>query len=450
MFEPAYTSMPRYRRRPRGTVLIAAMIIIFALVAMVMVMGQSARVEATASANQAAGAEAAVIARGAEQYVLALLAEATELPDELDSSHFEAVPVGTGYFWLRRPDYDDPTLPLFGLVDESSKVDLNRVTRDSLLYLPGMTDELASAIIDWRDEDGEMETAGAENETYLQRQEGYQAKNGPFETVEEMLLLNTMTRDLLYGPQRSDEAATIGGTFASELYQTIGFHDFFTAWGGESTLNPDGEARVNVNGQDNRQALTDLLNEKLGASRGQTIIDTMGNTTFRGVIDFGVRAGLTLDEFQAIEHYIIAQPASQQGQQATPVPMRININTAPREVLLTLEGLGGDDVDTLLARRPAMGTGEPASIAWVLDAFGDREANREKLSDLSNLVTGQGAFYSADIVAIAGNGRAFRRVRIVIDASTATPKIVYRRDLTERGWPLDPDIRLALRSGAGI
>src|SRR5690606_11119577 len=112
-------------------------------------------------------------------------------------------------------------------------------------------------------------------------------------------------------------------------------------------------------------------------------------------------------------------------------PMRVNLNGAPREVLLTPAGLEENDVDTLLARRPLAGAGEPASLAWVLDAFGDREANREKLSDLSNQVTGRGAYVSADIVAIAGNGRAFRRVRIVVDVQTATPKIVYRRDLTE-------------------
>jgi hypothetical protein len=63
--------------------------------------------------------------------------------------------------------------------------------------------------------------------------------------------------------------------------------------------------------------------------------------------------------------------------------------------------------------------------------------------------------YSADIVAVSGDGRAFKRVRIVVDASptstTSTtappPHIIYRRDLTGYGWPLDPQIRQQLRAG---
>ena len=87
MRDPTRPIRPMPVRR-RGTVLIAAMIIIFALVGMVIVMGQSARVEATASANVVAASEATVIARGAEQYVLGMLAESIEpfkpKPDWID------------------------------------------------------------------------------------------------------------------------------------------------------------------------------------------------------------------------------------------------------------------------------------------------------------------------------------------------------------------------------
>jgi len=65
-------------------------------------------------------------------------------------------------------------------------------------------------------------------------------------------------------------------------------------------------------------------------------------------------------------------------------------------------------------------------------------------------LTGASYRYSADIVAVSADGRAFKRVRIVVDASrfnplavslgttTTTPPavIVYRKDLTAYGWPL--------------
>jgi hypothetical protein len=110
-------------------------------------------------------------------------------------------------------------------------------------------------------------------------------------------------------------------------------------------------------------------------------------------------------------------------------------------VLLCLDWASEEDVDTLISHRAAVGTN---SVAWVFEALGDRAVG------LGNQITGQGRQYSADIVAASGNGRAFQRVRIVVDASASPPRIVYRRDLTARGWPLDPAIREELRAGGAL
>src|SRR5688500_2755702 len=101
------------------------MVIIFALASLALVLGSSMRVEATAASNRLAAQEALAVERGAEQYVLALL---TETPDEvelLEESEFEAQPIGRGYFWILKPDFNDPALPLYGLTDESARLDLN-------------------------------------------------------------------------------------------------------------------------------------------------------------------------------------------------------------------------------------------------------------------------------------------------------------------------------------
>ena len=76
------------------------------------------------------------------------------------------------------------------------------------------------------------------------------------------------------------------------------------------------------------------------------------------------------------------------------------------------------------------------------------EMLESKAIGLGSFITGRGAVYSADIVAVSGNGRAFRRVRIVVDtAGESGPRIVYRRDLTDLGWPMDPQILQGLRNG---
>jgi hypothetical protein len=67
-----------------------------------------------------------------------------------------------------------------------------------------------------------------------------------------------------------------------------------------------------------------------------------------------------------------------------------------------------------------------------------------------NAITGKSYQYSADIVAVSGDGRAFKRVRIVVDCQASPAKIVYRKDLTSFGWPLQQSIRDTLRLGKPI
>src|SRR5690606_14301785 len=107
------------------------------------------------------------IVRGAEQYVMAVLAESTDPIDLLDESYFEEVPLGGGYFWILRPAYDDPAMPVFGITDETCKIDLNTFASayERLSEMPVLTDELAASIIDWGDEDeNPTEGFGAESQ----------------------------------------------------------------------------------------------------------------------------------------------------------------------------------------------------------------------------------------------------------------------------------------------
>lgn len=55
--------------------------------------------------------------------------------------------------------------------------------------------------------------------------------------------------------------------------------------------------------------------------------------------------------------------------------------------------------------------------------------------------------YSADIVAVTADGKAFKRVRIVVNGKNPPSKIIYRKDLTGLGWPLPLQVRDALRAG---
>jgi hypothetical protein len=112
-------------------------------------------------------------------------------------------------------------------------------------------------------------------------------------------------------------------------------------------------------------------------------------------------------------------------------------------VLFCLPGLDEADVNNMLSARSGINA-TPGDISWVSEAIPG------KAGAIAQYITGTSYQYSANILAVSGNGRAFKHVRIVIDARTTPAVIVYRKDLTDRGWPLDQETLMSLRRGEGI
>jgi hypothetical protein len=79
------------------------------------------------------------------------------------------------------------------------------------------------------------------------------------------------------------------------------------------------------------------------------------------------------------------------------------------------------------------------SIAWLRAALGDEGAVQA-----GPFITGRSLQVSADIAAVGRHGRGYRRARFVIDTSTGTPRVIYRRDLSSLGWALGSDARQSL------
>ena len=469
----------------RGTVLIATMFIVSMLTGLVLVLCRSMRVESIASANESASIQASAIARGAEQYVIGLLTAEKDNVRLLPESYFAAVPVGDGYFWLARPDFSDPALPLFGLTDESSKVNVNSATAPALLRLPYMTEELAAAIVDWRDTDTTPGQNGAENEYYSGQQPPYACKNAPYETLEELLLVRGVTRQMLWGDGSAPPLGTAnaagavlgtGTSVVNDVWLARGIGDLLTIYSSEpppTAATDDGSGSgtgsgtdqqqqpINVNDRNQRDRLRQLLTDRLSQNRAGEIMNLRGNDNLEGdIFTFYHRVNLEPEELDQILDSITAtqtgQQQPQQPQQPQAVRGKINVNTAPREVLATISNnLTPEDIQKILdARQNGVASGgginmtntpSASGLGWFAEALG-----QEKAPGLGNLVTGKAFQWSADIVAVTGNGRGYKRVRIVVDTSAGTPQIIYRRDLTDGGWPMDPAILASIRSGSGL
>jgi hypothetical protein len=119
----------------------------------------------------------------------------------------------------------------------------------------------------------------------------------------------------------------------------------------------------------------------------------------------------------------------------------VNVNTAPKEVLLCLPGLDESDAEALVSYRQANSDGLD-SIAWVTQVL-----SQEKAVGIGSYITVRSYQYSADIVCVSGNGRAYKRYRAVLDTQSGSPRVVHFRSLTHFGWPLQPEIVAALRKG---
>jgi len=87
--------------------------------------------------------------------------------------------------------------------DEAGKIDLNSAREDLLtgLLRSGGADEnqanaLRDAILDWRDRDNLRRDQGAEDDDYAAAGRAYGAKDGPFNSIEELRLVAGMTEAL--------------------------------------------------------------------------------------------------------------------------------------------------------------------------------------------------------------------------------------------------------------
>ncbi|MBN2128428.1 MAG: general secretion pathway protein GspK [Sedimentisphaerales bacterium] len=431
--------------RVRGTVLIVTIWVVLVLAGLALVFARSMRIAAIVSANHVASLEAECVAAGALEYVIAQL---STISDEDASAlegadSYQAMELGQSYFWILRSNLEDDREFEYGITDEAGKINLNSASLEMLLKLPGMTSELAASIIDWRDEDSEISTGGAENEYYLSLSEPYDCKNGPLETVDEILLIKGASEDLLYGEDTNlngvlDDHENDGDNSDPPDNRNgrldAGFYDYVTVYSVEANVDSEGNQRLNVNEAQSRADLQAALEEVVKEERALEIMNQIPtNPRYDNVLDFYLGAGLTSEEFAQIAERLTTSAEET-------LPGLVNVNTASKEVLLCLPGLEESDVEALLSYRTS--NNDIDSVAWVAEVL-----DNAKAVEIGSFITTRSFQYSADIVCLAGNGRAYKRYKAVLDLREASPVIVYWKTLTHSGWPLSEAIVAAVRKG---
>jgi DNA uptake protein ComE-like DNA-binding protein len=431
------------RARQRASVLIIVLWICIGLVTIALYFANSMTYELRAADNRVSGIAADQAIEGAARYVRYQLQSYTTngmsmLPD---STQFpcENVAIGDAHFWIigRDPESASSTEPYFGLVDEAGKLNLNYANTNALSYLPNMTLDFAQAIADWRGTNG-MSTLDYASS-------GYTEKNAPFESVDELRLVSGADLNLLAGDDinrngvlDANEKDTAGSGQVNS-----GLFEYTTVYTREPNFRSDGTTLTNL--VDVNTASRAKLQSVLTAANVSTSFITAltNGRPYAGILAVAVRcrqAGMSDADFAGIYTNISTT-------NATYIRGRVNVNTASQTVLMALfEGLNnGDqttaesDAQTLITYRE-QNTNNMNSIAWVYDALGTGNSTL-RLLERGDYLTTHSYQITADIAAVGGFGRGYRRVKFVFDVSDGTPKILYRQDLSRLGWALGGKVR---------
>jgi type II secretory pathway component PulK len=450
-FGHSQCSQPTGRRRSQdGSVLILVLWISIGLVAIALYFANSMTFELRASDNRATGIAAEQAIEGAARYVGYVLSNFATNGAVPNNTQFScaAVPVGDAHFWLigRDPSGTPATEPYFGLVDEASKLNLNRAGTNALSYLPNMTLDFADAIVDWRS------TNGSGNYAMDYASLGYTDKNSPFETVDELRLVYGATIDLLIGEDVNRNGVLDANETDMNGNGTLdpGLFEYLTVYSRQPNFHSDGTMLTNVN---TRATLRSLLQSAFGSSRATQIMTRLGFTsgggggggatapTYNNLLRFYLVSGMTSVEFAQIAYGITDTTNLYTNG-------LLNINTAGVPVMEALfMGLGVDQntaqgaAQTLVTYRQ-QNPNNLNAISWIVDALGNNNAVVQALEGAGrDFITTESFQFTADIAAVGPFGRGYRRVKFVFDITEGTPKIIYRQDLSRLGWALGEKAR---------
>jgi len=196
----------------RGIALITVILIIAILIAVAVELNRSSRAEIYDATNISDGIKLTYIAKSGFYGAVALLSNSKNDYDTLRDD------------WAKAALLSEKSASLFpdgyfitSIEDEAGKIPLNKLVNGNeynsdikemlirLLCLPefGLDEkkaaEFVDSIKDWIDADNSPTGYGAETSYYASLDQPYEAKNAPFDCIEELLMIKGITKEIFYG-----------------------------------------------------------------------------------------------------------------------------------------------------------------------------------------------------------------------------------------------------------
>jgi type II secretory pathway component PulK len=426
----------------KGLVLIGVLWVVVVLMVIAVSTGRKSRLDTKVCVAATQDLRCKWASRAGVEKAIAVLKEDYGVSDSLSD------------YWSDNPaDFNDVALQdcrfTVRVIDESSKLNVNRATKEQLMSLEYMTDAIADAILDWRDDDDDERAEGAEEGYYQNLPYGYAIANGPFGTIRELLCVKGVTQQLLYGEDTNfngkldfnemdgDESWPYDN---GDEKLDKGWIAYLTCYSYDKNVDGFGNSRVNIS-----SAGEGRLRRSLNISRGQAkwIVEKRDGDGFQSIGDLisdnspersssnnnggGNRGGrdvpaepVDTETFKRIADQITIRDERE-------VEGRVNINTAPVEVLKAL--FGGDNsaeslANDVVVHRNGLIDGM-GSIADILDV---KSMTKEKFKKIADMITVRSDIYTVRCFAEAqseGIVRTTLRTEAVVDRGATPSSILY-------------------------
>jgi len=407
--------LPNSARRDRGVVLILAVFAVVLLTVLAVGIAAAVRVELLASRSSVARVRSLYLAQAGLNQARAMLVYDEQTIDALTDNWgpdartplHEPHRMADGWYEAR-------------VYDACGRIDINQADLTTLSRLTG-DEAVAAAVIDWRDEDDSTVTPdGAEASYYESLPYPYRPRNGPFQTTGELLLVRGVTPEMFFG--------TAAGR---------GIVDLVTV--DSQSLNTDGNGNQKTSLAEFRnwgeQAFVNSMMAKLGSVLtlyeanqiflGLSALEGSGQGGYTSLAQLMTVAGLDPAKVaQLIDYFCVETDRIVLG--------KVNLNTAPVEVIAALPGSSEGLAQDIVARRDQ----EPfRSLGDVVAFFMEQPGGPGLFGQMIDRVTTKSSTFLVEAMGRTDTGRGFRTLTALM-RRTQDNVLVIRQ--AEEDWPLTP------------
>ncbi len=451
-----------FRNTRRIGIILPIVLVIFALLAMLVIgFGFATRAEFSGIAAQENIIQARRCAMsGLESAAMLVMAKSDDFnlwhsnPDifrdrvvfsesERDKEHF------SWRYSIVAPNFDSQDVPRFGLTDEASKVNINVASRDQLLRLPKMTPKLVDALLDWRERGDSARSDGAKDDYYMGLAQPYRCKQGPLNSVEELLLVKGFTSDIIFGEDMNrnglldanedDGRKSLPIDNADGLLDR-GLYPYITVFSREPEVTDSDPYQPRVNIQ---QWPAALLKSMLEKHFSENIVNFIVTARMANV-DFGTtpanliglsfeynnrtyNSPLTLSDLPLIMDVLTTgYHLNSDGF----VYGRINVNTATRTVLRTIGLLTDKEIDGIISLRKRLDKETTKTVAWLVT---QNVMDIDKFKKVAPVLTTKSYQFSVESIGYCDNMNVQVRLQAVMELRLPKIQYIYFRDMSRLG-----------------